>query len=117
MAQQVVTKLVDDITGKEIPDGEGETIQFAFNGVSYEIDLDTKNAKKFTDAITFYIDHGRRLGKVATSAPARRGGSRTSAAEVDNNAVRAWAAENGYDVSPRGRIKGEIIEAYRAAMG
>lgn len=117
MAQQVVTKLVDDITGKEIPDGEGETIHFAFDGVGYEIDLDVKNAKKFTDAISFYIDHGRRLGKATTSAPSRRGTPRSSAAEVDNSAVRAWAAENGYEVSPRGRIKSEIIEAYRAAMG
>jgi len=31
--------------------------------------------------------------------------------------VRAWAAGNGDEVSLRGRIKGEIIEAYRAAMG
>ena len=115
MAQQVVTKLVDDITGKEIPDGEGETIQFAFNGVSYEIDLDAKNAKKFTDAITFYIDHGRRLGR--TGAPARRGTSRTASAELDTNAVRAWAADNGYEVSPRGRIRNEVVEAYRAAVG
>ena len=115
MAQQVVTKLVDDITGKEIPDGEGETIQFAFNGVTYEIDLDAKNAKKFTDAISFYIDHGRRLGKAG--APARRSTSRAASTEVDTNAVRAWAAENGYEVSPRGRIKNEIVEAYRAAGG
>jgi amphi-Trp domain-containing protein len=34
---------------------------------------------------------------------------------VDNAAVRAWAAANGVSVSPRGRIRDEVIEAYRAA--
>ncbi len=34
---------------------------------------------------------------------------------VDTAAVRAWAAANGLAVSPRGRIKDEVIEAYRAA--
>jgi amphi-Trp domain-containing protein len=34
---------------------------------------------------------------------------------VDTAAVRAWAAANGLTVSPRGRIKDEVIEAYRAA--
>ena len=34
---------------------------------------------------------------------------------VDTAAVRARAAANGIAVSPRGRTKDEVIEAYRAA--
>jgi amphi-Trp domain-containing protein len=34
---------------------------------------------------------------------------------VDQAAVRAWAAANGLTVSPRGRIKAEVVQAYRAA--
>jgi amphi-Trp domain-containing protein len=34
---------------------------------------------------------------------------------VDSAAVRAWAAANGLKVSARGRIKGDVIKAYRAA--
>jgi hypothetical protein len=34
---------------------------------------------------------------------------------VDSSAVRAWAAANGLTVSPRGRIKDEVLEAYSAA--
>ena len=34
---------------------------------------------------------------------------------VDTAAVRAWAAANGVSVPPRGRIKDEVIKAYRAA--
>jgi amphi-Trp domain-containing protein len=56
-----------------------------------------------------------------TARPRR--GRRKAAAEagkrafngVDTAAVRAWAAANGVSVSPRGRIKDELIEAYRAA--
>jgi amphi-Trp domain-containing protein len=56
-----------------------------------------------------------------TSGPRR--GRRSASAEagksafngVDTAAVRAWAAANGLTVSPRGRIKDEVIQAYRAA--
>lgn len=34
---------------------------------------------------------------------------------VDNAAVRAWTAANGLTVSPRGRIKEEMLKAYRDA--
>jgi hypothetical protein len=35
--------------------------------------------------------------------------------EVDNRAVKAWAAFNGIELSGRGRIPGDVIERYRAA--
>jgi hypothetical protein len=117
VAQKVVTLLTDDITGKEIPDGEGETIDFAFQGYAYSIDLDAKNAKKFRDAMSPYVDHARRTGR-SNVVPLRRGGeSRRGSSDVDPSAVRAWAEENGYEVSPRGRIRAEIVEAFKAAHG
>jgi hypothetical protein len=114
VAQQVQTVLIDDISGREIPVGEGETITFAVNGVTYEIDLDAKSAKKFHDTLAFYIDHGRKIGRSNVSSIARTRG-RKSESDFDPAAVRAWAESNGYDISPRGRIRGEILEAYRAA--
>jgi amphi-Trp domain-containing protein len=33
---------------------------------------------------------------------------------VDTAAVRVWAAANGVSVSPRGRLKNEVIKGYRA---
>jgi Lsr2 len=50
---------------------------------------------------------GRRKSAAATGEPSFNG--------VDHAAVRAWAAANGVTVSPRGRIKDEVVEAYRAA--
>lgn len=116
MAQKVVTLLTDDITGKEIPAGEGETFEFAFQGYTYTIDLDAKNAKKFRESMAHYIDHARRTGR-SNVVPLRRSGEgRRGASDVDPGAVRVWAEENGYEVSPRGRIKAEILEAYKAAQ-
>jgi hypothetical protein len=36
---------------------------------------------------------------------------------VDTAAVRSWARDNGYQVSDRGRISSQIIDAYLAAQG
>jgi Lsr2 len=115
VAQKVVTRLTDDITGKEIPEGDGETLDFAFQGYTYSIDLDAKNAKKFRDAMAVYLDHARRTGKSSVAPLRRTGEGRRSASDVDPTQVRAWAEANGYEISPRGRIKAEIVEAYRSA--
>jgi hypothetical protein len=34
---------------------------------------------------------------------------------VDPKAVRAWAEANGIPSSPRGRIKTDVVEQFRAA--
>ena len=36
MAQRTAIELVDDLTGEAIPDGEGQTVAFTFQGVSYD---------------------------------------------------------------------------------
>jgi amphi-Trp domain-containing protein len=46
---------------------------------------------------------------------ASAGAGKSASNGIDTAAVRAWAAANGLKVSPRGRIKDEVLEAYRAA--
>jgi amphi-Trp domain-containing protein len=46
---------------------------------------------------------------------ASAGAGKSASNGIDTAAVRAWAAANGLEVSPRGRIKDEVLEAYRAA--
>ena len=43
MAKKVTVTLVDDFDGEAAAD---ETVEFALDGVSYEIDLSAKNATK-----------------------------------------------------------------------
>jgi hypothetical protein len=42
---------------------------------------------------------------------------RTARDRVDNAEIRAWARENGYTVSDRGRVPANIVAAYREAQG
>ncbi|MGB3684975.1 MAG: Lsr2 family protein [Ornithinimicrobium sp.] len=110
MAQRVRTILVDDIEGTEIKEG-GETISFGYRGVNYQIDLNDENAKKFDEAMDFYLTHATRLG--GRKEPSGTSSTRTDKAQLD--AMRSWARENGHQVSSRGRISKAVREAYQAA--
>jgi Lsr2 protein len=53
-----------------------------------------------------------RSSKTAARQPS---GRRSKRAAVPAGAVREWARSNGYEVSSRGRISAELLDAYRAA--
>lgn len=112
MAQKVQVLLVDDVDGGEA----AETVAFALDGASYEIDLSTANAQALRDALAPWVGHARRVGGRGSSR-GRSGGGRAarSGGRADLTAVRAWARENGYQVSDRGRVSGEVLAAYEAA--
>jgi hypothetical protein len=50
MAQRVITQLVSDLSGGEIADGRGETIELSYRGANYSIDLTDKEAAGFDKA-------------------------------------------------------------------
>lgn len=106
MAQKVVTLLTDDIDGGEAT----ETIAFALDGTSYEIDLSRKNADKLRKAIKPFVDAAR---KVRGSRDSRR--SSDGRGQLDTKAIREWAAASGIKVSSRGRIPADVIKQYQKA--
>ncbi|WIE74471.1 Lsr2 family protein [Curtobacterium sp. MCSS17_007] len=110
MAQKVTTTLIDDLDGAPIEDGKGGTVQFGFDGTSYEIDLSDANKDKLRDALSDYVASARRVGRSSGSAskPARNNSE-------DLTAIREWAAANGHEVSSRGRISQSVKDAYYAA--
>lgn len=117
MAQKVQVLLVDDLDGGQAE----ESVLFALDGTSYEIDLSAKNAKALRDALARYVGSGRKVGRSAARATAARrvaGVAKTgSPARVDreqNAAIRDWARKNGFDVSDRGRIPAEVVEAFHS---
>lgn len=57
MAQKVVTTLVDDLDGTEAV----ETVTFALEGRSYEIDLNSRNAAKLRSELGKYVKAGRHV--------------------------------------------------------
>jgi len=108
MAQRVVTELVDDLNGGEAD----QTVVFAWKGYTYEIDLSEKNVAKLDKALAPFVANARRLGRAPK--PTTR---TTTTVPSDAAAVRAWAIANGYDVPAKGRIPGEIRDAFTAANG
>lgn len=105
MVQRVVVTMVDDIDGGEAD----ETVKFVLDGVRYQIDLTAEHAEKFRRTMGPWVQHARRVGGRST---VRR---RREHVQADVTTIRAWAAANGYDVKPRGRLKQEVIDAFNAA--
>lgn len=116
MARKVQILLVDDIDDIEIAEGQGETVIFALDGTSYEIDLTDKNAAKLRKDIGKYVEAARKVGRLTAVSGGRKSSSRSASNDgPDKKAVREWAKANGHEVSDRGRIPGSVIEAYLAA--
>lgn len=113
MAKVVTETLVDDLDG-----GEGnQTVPFALDNVTYEIDLSDDNAKQLRDALSGYIRHARKADgsrrRSGARAPRRSGaGGRSSVDREQNTAIREWARKRGMEVSDRGRIPSSVLEAY-----
>jgi hypothetical protein len=135
VAQRVITTLVDDIDGTDAD----ETVSFALDGKNYEIDLSSDKAEALREIIRPYGEKGRRLGgrgrprstatsgavrvpsqstpKNVTTDKASANGKAVKAKEpkVDTGTVRAWAGDNGYKVSDRGRIPSKVFQAFMDA--
>lgn len=110
MATHTSVQLVDDIDGKS---EAAETVQFALDGASYEIDLTEANAAKLRKALERYVDAGRRVR--TTAATTRRSTGRGQGRSREELAqIRAWAIEAGYEIAERGRIARNILDAYDA---
>jgi hypothetical protein len=108
VAQKTIVKMYDDLDGSEI-DAEGKSVSFSFDGTSYEIDLSSKNVEKMREDLRVYVDKARKVSNRRSS------GGKAEPAPLDTRAVRAWAEEQGLEVSARGRLSSELIEQYRAA--
>lgn len=105
--QKVQVAFIDDIDGSEA----AVTVHFAFDGVSYEIDLNESHTQGLRDALGPWIAKARRAGGTGGNRRAPRNPRR------DLAAIRAWARDNGYTVSDRGRVAGDVVAAYDAAHG
>ncbi|GFH39202.1 histone-like nucleoid-structuring protein Lsr2 [Streptomyces pacificus] len=112
MAQKVQVLLVDDLDGGEAD----ETVTFALDGKTYEIDLTTANADRLRGLLEPYTKGGRRTGG-RSSAGRGKGRAASSTGGKDTAEIRKWAKENGYSVNDRGRVPAEIREAYEKANG
>ncbi|MEJ2864479.1 histone-like nucleoid-structuring protein Lsr2 [Actinomycetospora flava] len=120
MAQKTIVTLVDDLTGEEAEDIT--TVEFALDGVTYEIDLDDKNSARLRDALAEYVAAARRTGGRRSNGRRRSGAGTgtpraTSPGGYDRETskqIREWAKAQGFEVSDRGRVPNNVVEAWEA---
>jgi hypothetical protein len=111
MAQKTIVELVDDLDGGVA----AESVAFGLDGVEYNIDLSSANAKRLRDSLSVYVDSARRVGgrkQRAIGKPAGRTGDK-----AQNQAIREWARSQGAQISDRGRIPSDLVARFQAAHG
>ncbi|MFR9774309.1 histone-like nucleoid-structuring protein Lsr2 [Nocardia sp. SC052] len=107
MARKVVVEMVDDYDSQSPAD---ETVSFALDGVTYELDLSHPNAKTLRDTFEQWTRHARKVGRI------RRDRSvlpRSATERIRTADIREWARKEGIEVSRRGRIASEVLEQYK----
>ena len=87
MAQKTQVILVDDVDGSEA----NQTVTFALDGVSYEIDLNDEHAAALRESLEEWVGKARRTGGRRSSGRRR---------------------SRGLEVSDRGRVSAEVRKAY-----
>lgn len=112
MAKQIITNIIDDLDGSEA----NETVSFALDGMGFSIDLNLKNAKALRDFLEKYMEAGTRTGRVegkhAQIQGYRPATLQTTLNREQNQKIRVWAANNGWELSDRGRIPQVVVDAF-----
>lgn len=109
MAQKVQVFLTDDLEDGEVE--ATETVSFALDGQSYEIDLCDENAVKLREAFAVYVGAARRATRNSSPKAPRQ-----TRLGPDPREVREWAQKQGIGVPERGRLPKDVTEKYEAAQ-
>jgi hypothetical protein len=105
--------MLDDLDGTEAT----QTVPFSLDGILYEIDLSDDNAAHLRDELAKYVAAGQRTGgRKLRLATGQSAAAPVAATREKNQQIRGWAQENGYEISERGRISADVVQAYEAAQ-
>ncbi|UVF80080.1 histone-like nucleoid-structuring protein Lsr2 [Gordonia mangrovi] len=110
-------EILDDMDGEPIDPDDFNRVEFEVKlpgrrPVRYCLDLRSANVARFETGIAEYVGMATRVPAGDTTA----GTSTRTQARRRNQAIRRWAQENGYEVSTRGRLSADLIEAFEAAV-
>lgn len=114
MAEETVTRLVDDLDGSDAT----QKVLLGLNGEWRALDLNDDNHDALVRALGSFWDaalpvkgsSGTRQGR------APRGGTTPKQRDYDLGILREWAAEKKVAIPARGRIPGSVVEQYQAAV-
>jgi hypothetical protein len=110
VAQKVSVTFACDYDEKEIPDGQHLTRSFSLDGRDYEIDLCERHSQKFDEVFNRFATRARKATSRVGHAKRRTSAHRKRSADI-----RAWAKDDGFSVSDRGRIPADVIARYDAS--
>ncbi|WP_162824305.1 histone-like nucleoid-structuring protein Lsr2 [Peterkaempfera bronchialis] len=104
------TIIVCDVTGEE----GAETVEFAWDGTRYTIDLAEGERRKIEEFLSPYLEAAEEVAPGHRPLPVQPTGP-------DPAAVRKWAQENGIEVdgrgiSEKGRIPAAFVDLYEKAQ-
>jgi nucleoid-associated protein Lsr2 len=119
MAQKTIVTLVDDLTG-EVAENI-TTVEFALDGRAYELDLTEENSAKLRNALSQYVNAARKIGGQRRSGTRPDRGIKSTSRTTGYNretlkSIREWAKKNGHNVSDRGRLPAEVVQAWETAQ-
>ena len=114
MALVTRTYKTDDLDGSE---SDVNSVRFALDKVSYEIDLSPANEARLRDKLAKFVDAATQVKNNPATRPGRKPAATASSRpdKEQTQAIREWARTNGHQVSARGRISAAIQEAFNAA--
>ena len=119
MAQRVQVLLVCDVHEDDTPGSQ--TVTFALDGATYEIDLCAQHVADLHESFGKFIGSARRTSAARSRANARAtnagqaGGRRGGTDRQRTQDIRQWARSTGLNVNERGRIPAEIVAQYESA--
>lgn len=118
MAKKTIIKLVDDIDGSTAD----QTVAFAFDGVTFEIDLSDDNAGKLRQALQPFIDAATKVTATGLRHTRTVISAQGESAREQSQAIRAWGQKYGPQlgldpVSDRGAVPQRVRDAYEQHDG
>jgi|tagenome__1003787_1003787.scaffolds.fasta_scaffold20350591_2 hypothetical protein len=108
MAKITNITLVDDLDGGRAD----ETVAFTLDGKEFEIDLSATHASELREAFAPFVGAARRSSSGSGRRNYARVPSSSGKTREENAAIREWAVSAGFQVSERGRIPSNVLEAY-----
>lgn len=130
--KEVKETLYDDLAWKQSEEKveAEETIEFSFEGQDMTIDLSGENAALYREVMRAFVEAGTPVPKktsgrkkgaatatpAGATAPKKATSAPKSGSNEENVQIREWAANNGFDLSPRGRIPQDVKDAWAAAQ-
>jgi len=118
VAKETIVKLVDDIDGSTAD----QTVTFAIDGVSIEIDLSDENAGKLRETLKPFVEAGTKVTADGTRHTRTVISAQGASLREETRAIRAWGQKYGQQlgldpVGDRGAIPQRLREAYEKHDG